>query len=428
MFMVEILAPVGNWEMLAAAIEAGADAVYFGTKLLNMRATANNFELTELNKVVDKCHENNVKAYLTINTIVFDDEIEKVKQLLDSAKDAEIDAIICWDHAVLKLAKELGFEIHLSTQASIANFEAIKQYHDLGVKRFILARELSLEQIRSIKQKIINENLDIEIETFIHGAMCVAVSGRCFVSQFLFEKSANRGSCLHPCRRTYRVTDIEEGHELELDNNYVMSAKDLCTLPFIEKLVDAGIDAFKIEGRNKTPEYVKTVVECYREVIDFYIKNKEYIDVKNKNEEFENKNKDDNIIKQFKELKEENLERLKTVFNRKFSSGFYLGLPTSHDFTDIYGSASRTRKEYIGVVRNFYSKIGVAEVKLESGELRIGDKLLVTGKTTGAKEQIIGSMEINHEKVQKAGKGKSIALKLDFIARPNDKVFNIRQE
>lgn len=414
--MVEILAPVGNWEMLAAAIDGGADAVYFGTKQLTMRISCNNFELNELRKVVQKCHEHDVKAYLTVNTLVFDDEIDKVKQILETAKEGEIDAIICWDMATLRIAKELGLEIHLSTQASVANFEAIKFYHEQGVTRFILARELSLEQIESIKEKIKEQGLNIEIETFIHGAMCVAVSGRCFLSQDLFKKSANRGSCLHPCRRSYKATDTEEGHELEINNNFILSAKDLCTLPFIEKLIDAGIDSFKIEGRHKGPEYVKTIIECYKEVIKLYEDNKEKI----------NNNKDNIKKQEFKILKEENLEKLKKVFNRKFSNGFYLGVPTADDITDIYGSAATTRKEYIGVVKNFYNKINVVEIKVESGELNKNDKILVTGTTTGAKEQILESMQINHKNIDKAKKGKNVAIKIEFTARPNDKVFVLR--
>ncbi|MBW3015727.1 U32 family peptidase [Candidatus Woesearchaeota archaeon] len=396
----EILAPAGNWEMLSAAIESGADAVYFGTKQLNMRATASNFELTELRNVVNKCHENNVKAYLTINTIIFDSELDKLKQILKQAKEADIDAIICWDIAAIKLAKELDLEIHLSTQASTANFEAIKFYNKQGVKRFILARELSLEQIKSIKQEIKNQNLDIEIETFIHGAMCVAVSGRCFTSQFLFNRSANRGDCIQPCRRSYKITDIEEGFELELNNNYVMSAKDLCTLPFIDKLIEAGIDSFKIEGRVKGPEYVKTVVQAYKEAIELA--------------------KQNNLTEQ---KKDELIKKLKTVYNRKLSSGFYLGLPTADDFTDIYGSNSKTKKTYIGFIKNFYKKINVAEIKIESEQLNKGDLLLITGPTTGAKQQLADSIEINHKPIEKAEKGQSIAVKLEFPARPNDKVF-----
>ncbi|MEA3429995.1 MAG: peptidase U32 family protein [Nanoarchaeota archaeon] len=421
----EILAPVGNWEMLSAAIEAGTDAVYFGTKQLTMRISCNNFQLTEFKKVVEKCHEHHVKAYLTVNTLVFDDEIDKVRQILESAKEANIDAIICWDMATITLAKEYNLEIHLSTQASVANFEALKEYYKLGVRRVILARELSLEQIKSIKTKIKKENLDMEIETFIHGAMCVAVSGRCFLSQDLFGKSANRGNCLQTCRRAYKATDIEEGHELEINNNFVLSAKDLCTLPFIEQLVDAGIDSFKIEGRHKGPEYVKTIIKVYKEVIEFFLNNKN--DLNNNNN---NNNQDNNQNKknqEFKELKEKGLEKLKQVFNRKFSTGFYMGTPTNEDITNIYGSASTTKKVYIGIVKNFYQKINVAEIKVESGELNTGDQLLFTGPTTGAKYQTLDSMELDHNKIKKAKKGTRIAMKLEFQARPNDKVFIIRQ-
>jgi len=401
----EILAPVGNFEMLSAAIKAGADAVYFGTKKLNMRATAGNFHLNELNKVIKICHDNNVKAYLTLNTIIFDNELDSLKQILNEAKKAKIDAIICWDMGVLKLAKELNLEIHISTQASISNFESLKFYYEAGAKRFILARELSLNQIKSIKDKIIKENLDVEIETFIHGAMCVAVSGRCFTSQFLFNRSANRGDCIQPCRRSYKVRDIEEGFELDLKNNYVMSAKDLCTIQIIDKLIEGGIDSFKIEGRVKGPDYVKTVIECYKKAIEAYY---------------------DNTLTD--KLKKELIEKLKTVYNRKFSTGFYLGVPGNTEFTDIYGSDSKNIKTYIGYVKNYYQKINVAEIKIESEKLSMGDNILVTGKTTGAKEQTVESIEIDHKKVSSALKGKSAAIKLNFTVRPKDKVFVITKK
>lgn len=392
---MELLAPVGDKEMLIAAVEAGCDSVYFGVKEFNMRANAKSFELTELASIVDYCHSKNVKAYLTLNTIIFDNELNKVKKILKIAKSVGIDAIICWDHSVIKLCNELSLDVHLSTQASVANFESLKFYASLGVKRIVLARELSLKQIQAISKKIKSEKLDIEIETFAHGAMCVAVSGRCFTSQFLFCKSANRGDCLQPCRRAYKVTDLETGDELKIENNYVMSAKDLCTLPFLDKLKQAGISAFKIEGRMRSPEYVKTVVSIYKEVL-----NNGY--------------------------KEELLDKLKTVYNRKFSSGFYFGLPTADDFTDLYGSNATTKKVFVGYVKNYFKNVNVAEIKIESSELNIGDKLMIIGPTTGVKEQIIKSMEINNQQVNKVKKSKNVGVKLEFIARINDKVFVIK--
>ncbi len=396
----ELLAPAGSWESLRAAIQAGADAVYFGIKVLNMRANAKNFEETELSKVVKECHKNKVKAYLTLNTIVYENELEKLKRVLEKAKLAEVDAIICWDHSVIKICNELGLTVHLSTQASISNSEAALFYKSLGVSRIILARECSLEQIKEINSKIKTDNQNIEIECFIHGAMCVAVSGRCLTSQFLFNKSANRGQCLQPCRRQYKVKDIETGDELYLNNNYVMSPKDLCTIPIIDKLIDAKIDCFKIEGRNRAPEYVKTVVSVYRQAIDACFEG--------------------NFTKQ---LKDKLLKKLETVYNRKFHTGFYLGTPTNDDFTDLYGSASKVQKIYIGFVKNYYKNVSVGEVKIETNEIKVGDKLMITGKSTGVLEFVNVSMEINGKKVKTGKKGDRIGIKIDKIVRPNDKVF-----
>ncbi len=398
--MVKILAPVGNHAMLASAIDAGTDEVYFGVKELNMRANAKSFDLSELKDVVKKCHDNNVKANLTLNTIIYEDELEKVDLILKTAKDAKVDAIICWDMAVLNKAFEYGLEVHLSTQASVSNFESLKFFYSQGVKRFILARELSLVQIKKIKDKVSSLSLDVEIETFMHGAMCVAVSGRCFTSQFLYNKSANRGDCLQPCRRRYRIVDLETDKELELENNFVMSAKDLCTLQFIDKLLDVGIDVFKIEGRGRSPEYVKTIVEVYKKAIQAY----------------DNKSLTD-------ELKEQLLEKLKSVYNRKLSSGFFLGLPTSDDFTDLYGSAATEKKVYVGIVKHWYGNINVAEVKLESNPLNVGDNILVQGPTTGSKEQVINSIQVDHKDIDKANQGQLVAIKLNFVVRENDKLF-----
>ena len=389
----ELLAPAGNWESLTAGVEAGCDAVYLGTKLLNMRATANNFELTELKKVVDYCHKNKVKVFVTLNTIVFDNEFEQVDKVLEAVKESKADAVICWDMGVMKRALKYDFEVHISTQMSVANSEAIKFFEDLGISRIVLARELTLEQIKNLKTKIIKE-------CFAHGAMCVAESGRCFTSQFLSGRSANRGDCLQPCRRRYNVRDVETGDELELENNYVMSPKDLCTLPILDKLVDAGIRSFKIEGRARSPEYVKTVIECYREALDS-IKNKKFD----------------------KKLANKLMKKLESVYNRKFSSGFYLGTPTADDFTDIHGSAATKKKIYAGRIKHFYDKVMVADILIESCELNINDNILVIGPTTGVIEQKADSMQINNKDVEKVEKGKHVGLKLNKKARKNDKVF-----
>ena len=396
----QLLAPAGSWESLQAAIQSGADAVYFGIKALNMRANAKNFEETELIKVVAECHKNNIKAYLTLNTIVYENELVKLKRVLEKAKLAEIDAVICWDHSVIKMCKELSLPIHLSTQASVSNSESVQFYKDIGVSRVILARECSLAQIKEINNKIKTDNQNMEIEVFIHGAMCVAVSGRCLTSQFLFNKSANRGDCLQPCRRKYIIKDVETGDELKLTNNYVMSPKDLCALPIIDKLINSGIDCFKIEGRNRAPEYVKVVVSVYRQAIDAYADGKFTKQMQNK------------LLKQ-----------LETVYNRKFHTGFYLGTPTNDDFTDLYGTASKVQKTYIGFVKNYYKNVKVAEVKIETGEVKIGDKIMVTGKSTGVLEFDNISMEINGKKVEIGKKGERVGVKVSELVRVNDKVF-----
>jgi putative protease len=392
----ELLAPAGNWEMLTAAVEAGADSVYLGVKTLNMRVNAGNFEIDELPKITEFCHKHKVKAYLALNTIIYNEELGKAEEILKKAKKASVDAVICWDPAVIVLARKQGLVIHISTQASVSNMSAVRHYHKLGAKRIVLARELSLAQIKKITEQIAKEKLDIEIETFIHGAMCVAVSGRCFTSQFLFKRSANRGDCLQPCRREYKVTDTETGDELKLDNNYVMSAKDLCALPFIDKLTDAGIRAFKIEGRCRSPEYVKTVVEVYKTALSKKLNESE---------------------------KKELLDRLNTVYNRKFSSGFYLGLPTNDDFTDIYGSNATVKKEYVGYVNDYFKKVDAAEIYIETGKIAIGDNMMITGPTTGVKEQKITSLEIDHKKIKQATTGQSIAVSIDFLVRKNDRVY-----
>ncbi|MFH1849073.1 MAG: peptidase U32 family protein, partial [archaeon] len=313
--MTELLAPAGSWPSLRAAIEAGADSVYFGVKQLNMRITTDNFDLGELKKVVSYCHEHKAKAYLTLNVIVYDEELQLIKKIIMTAKDAKIDAVICWDNAVLAECKKQKVVTHLSTQASVSNYEAVKMYAKLGVKRIILARELSISQIAAIKKRIKKDKLNVEIETFVHGAMCVAVSGRCFMSQFVFNKSANRGECYQLCRREYVVQDAENEFTLKLGNNYVMSTKDLCALPILDELVEAGIDAFKLEGRNRQPEYVKTVVTVYRQAIDAIAKKK-----------FN------------KQLVDKLMVELRKVYNRDFSQGFFLGKPLPEHFTDSYGS------------------------------------------------------------------------------------------
>jgi len=389
---IEILAPVGNHEMLSAAINSGADSIYFGISGFNMRAGAKNFMPDEMKTIVSKCHTNGLKAYLALNTIIFEHELEKVKSILKLAKDSGVDAVICYDMAVARFAEKLKIDVHISTQASVSNSSAADVYKKLGAKRIVLARECSLKDIKKIKKK------DIEIEVFIHGAMCVSESGRCFMSEHLYGKSANRGECIQPCRRAYKITDTETKKELVLDNNYVMSPKDMCTIMFIEKLIDAGINCFKIEGRNRSPEYVKITVEVYKQAIELYSQKKLTLAKK-------------------KQL----YKKLQKVYNRGFSDGFYMGKPIG-DWAESYGSQSTMVKEYVGYVVNYFKTPKVAEIKLQSGHVKLGDKILIIGPTTGCVEEKITSMQVNKKPIKSAKKPGTFALKIPLV-RKNDKVY-----
>jgi len=394
MAKVELLSPAGDFASLRAAVENGADAVYFGINKLNMRAAAKNFSLSEIKKVTDYCHKNKVKAYLTLNTIIYDNEIKTAEKILKKAKQVKVDAIIAWDIAVLNLCKKLKLKIHLSTQANVTNSEEIKFYKNLGVKRINLARELSLKQIISIKKQ------NIQLEAFAHGALCVSISGRCFISQSLYNKSANRGECLQPCRREYEIKDKETKFKLDLGNDYVLSPKDLCTLPILDKIIKAKVDALKIEGRNRSPEYVAVVTRVYREAIDAY------------------------YDKKFnKKLVDKLMKELKKVYNRGFSTNFYLGIPDKKTYTDKYGSKATKKKVYVGYVKNCYKKIKVAEIKIEANSVKVGDNLLIIGNKTGVKEEKVKSIEINHKKLKQAKKGQRVAIKFKNLVRENDKVY-----
>jgi len=398
-----LLSPVGSWEMLSSAINAGADAVYLGIKGLNMRDSgAKNFSVSDLKKISTICHAKKVQVYLTVNTIVYENEIKKVEKILIESKKSNIDAIIAWDFAVISLCKKYDIPIYLSTQASVSNFQAIKQYYELGIKRFVLARECTLSQVKEITKKAKKLDKSIQIEIFIHGAMCVSVSGRCFLSQFLYgdKTSANRGKCIQPCRRSYIIKDPETEKELEVHNNYILSPKDLCTLPFIDKLILSGVHIFKIEGRGRSPEYVSVVTSCYRKAIDAYY------------------NHTLNLS-----LKEELIEKLKTVYNKGFSSGFYLGKPIN-EFAETYGSLATKKKTYIAKILNIYKKINVAEIKLENGPLKIGDTILFIGKNTGVYEQKITSMQkdVSHP-LKIANKGDIVAIKLEKLIEKQDLIY-----
>ena len=385
MIKYELLAPAGNFPMLVAAINAGANAVYFGLKEFSMRATAKNFTIKDLDKIEKICKPKNIQRYLTINTIIYNEEIKQLEKVIKKVK-GKVDAIICWDMAVINLCNEYKIPFFISTQASISNIEAAKFYKNLGAKRIVLARELNLKQIKEISKVI-------DVECFCHGAMCVSVSGRCFTSQFLFNKSANRGECLHPCRRTYQVKD-EEGNELKVNNSRIFSAKDLCTLPFIEKMKQAGITSFKIEGRNRDARYVDIVVKIYRKAIDKKLTEQE--------------------LKQ-------SIEELRKVYNRKFSSGFYNKIPTSDDFTNTENSEATEKKHFVGKVLHYFSKLGVATIKVAS-QIKVGDNIIIIGKTTGIEKAKIEQIEIKNKPVQKAKKGDEIGIKLKKV-RKNDEVY-----
>lgn len=384
----ELLAPAGDFSTLTAAVKAGADAVYFGLKEFSMRDNAKNFSIEDLEKINEICGAK-VKKYLTLNVIIYNEEIEKVEEILKKVK-GKVDAIICWDLSVINLVRKYKIPFHVSTQASVSNSEAAKFYKDLGAERVVLARELNLKQIQEISKVI-------PVECFIHGAMCVAVSGRCFMSQELFGRSANRGQCTQVCRRSYKITD-EEGRELKINRNTVMSAKDLCALPFMDKLKDAGIVSFKIEGRNRDARYVDTVVRAYRKALDR------------------------DLTKE--EIKKELIE-LGKVYNRGFSSGFYLRVPTNDDFSKVENSAATTKKKFVGKVTHYYPKVSVGTVLLSTGEINVGDEINIIGNSTGIEKIKIESLEINNKKVNKAVKGEEVGILLPRV-RVNDDVYVIK--
>ena len=397
---IELLAPAGDWSCLKTAVENGADAVYFGIKNMNMRDKAGNFEISELPVVMRYLHEHYKKGYLTLNTIFYNSELEKLKTVIFAAKAAGVDAVICWDMAVFNLAKEAGIPLHISTQASVSNYEAFEFYSDLGADRIILARECSLSDISEIAKKAEEEGVDCEIEAFVHGAMCVSVSGRCFLSAETFVRSGNRGQCLQPCRRLYRITDVEdEENSYVLGHDYILSPKDLCSIEILPELIEAGITSFKIEGRMRPPEYVKTTVSCYRKALDA-IESGDYS----------------------AELAAELKIDLAKTYNRGFSKGFYMGLET--DWISE-GPSSGESKEYCGDVVNYYKKIGVAEFIIRAGSLKSGDKILVYGKTTPADYCIVEEIQIEHEAVESVEKGQRCGIKLPFVVRPGDKLFRI---
>lgn len=403
----EIMAPVGSRESLAAAIQAGADSVYFGVGQLNMRShSANHFTLDDLHDIVAICQEHNMKTYLTVNTIIYDIDLDTMRQIIDAARIAGVSAVIASDVAVMAYCRQVGVEVHLSTQLNISNVEAMKfyaQFADVSV----LARELTMPQVKHIHeqieaQHIVGPNGDpIRIEMFCHGALCMAVSGKCYMSLDAANRSANRGQCVQVCRRSYTVTDNETGHQLEIDNKYVMSPKDLKTIRFIDKMMDAGVRVFKIEGRARGPEYVYTVVSCYKEAIRAVL--------------------DGSFTEERKDAWD---ERLATVFNRGFWDGYYQG-QTMGEWNDSYGSLATERKVLVGKVTKYFSRLGVGEIAVQASTFKQGDKLLITGNTTGAMYLHATEIHSDNGVISEAPQHTLVSVPVPDKVRPNDKVFRI---
>jgi putative protease len=403
----EIMAPVGSWESLTAAIQAGADSVYFGVDKLNMRSQSTiNFTFDDLKKIVDQCNKHKVKTYLTLNTVIYDHDIPLMRDLIETAKENKLTAIIASDMAAVNFANARGVEVHISTQLNVSNLEAVKFYSKFA-DVIVLARELSLLQVAHIAKAIEDENIygpsgkPLRLELFVHGALCMAISGKCYLSLHEYNKSANRGSCLQLCRRSYIVTDKENNRELEIDNQYIMSPKDLCTIDFLNKVLDAGVKVLKIEGRARSPEYVKTVVECYNEAIHAYL--------------------DGSFDKTKTEVWK---ERLSTVFNRGFWDGYYLGR-TMGEWSNVYGSKATKKKIYIGKGMNYFSNLKVAEFLVESGSLKVGDEIMITGPTTGIIETTITEIRIDLQSVKEAKKGERFSMLIDQHIRRSDKLYKL---
>ena len=403
----EIMAPVGSRESLAAAIQAGADSIYFGIENLNMRArSSNSFTINDLKDSAKICDENGLKSYLTINTIIYDNDISLMHIIVDAAKEAGISAVIAADVAVMTYCRKVGQEVHLSTQLNISNAEALKFYAQFA-DVVVLARELNLKQVSEIYRQIVEDKIQgpngelIRIEMFCHGALCMAVSGKCYLSLNEMNESANRGACMQICRRAYLVKDKESDIELEIDNQYIMSPKDLKTIHFMDEMIEAGVRVFKIEGRARGPEYVRTVVECYKQAIHSYL---------------------DGTFS--KEKISEWDERLKTVFNRGFWNGYYLGQRLG-EWSRNYGSEATERKVYVGKGIKYFSNIGVAEFLVEASEFKVGDKLLITGPTTGALFLTPDEARVNLKSVNLIKKGQHVSFKVPDKIRPSDKLYKL---
>lgn len=415
----EIMAPVGSHESLAAALRAGADSIYFGIENLNMRAhSASTFTIDDLHSISEKCRLCGVKSYLTVNTIIYEEDLDLMRQILDAAKQASISAVIASDVAVMTYCNKIGQEVHLSTQLNISNIEALKFYAQFA-DVVVLARELNIDQVSSIYKQIVEENIcgpsgkQIRIEMFCHGALCMAISGKCYLSLNNLGRSANRGECMQICRRSYTVRDRETNIELDVDNKYIMSPKDLKTIRFINRMMSAGVRVFKIEGRARGAEYVDTVVRCYREAIDAVLEDNPTLDCAKKDWEHFTEEK-----------KDEWDERLSTVFNRGFWDGYYQGQRLG-EWTSYHGSEATEKKVYCAKGMRYYSKLQVAEFKVEATPLHVGDKILITGPTTGAIYTTVTEMRFDLKPVDVAKQGWRVSIPVDKKIRPSDKLFII---
>lgn len=401
------MAPVGSYESLMAAIQGGAGSVYFGVGKLNMRSkSSQNFTLDDLQQIASICYENNVKSYVTINTVVYDEELAEMHQLVDAVKNNGITAVIASDQAVIQYARKRGVEVHMSTQTNITNIEAVKYYAQFA-DVMVTARELNIDQVAAITKSIHEQQIKgpsgdlVRIEIFVHGALCMAVSGKCYLSLDLMNSSANRGACLQPCRRAYKVEDSEGQIEMEVDNKYIMSPKDLNTIAFLDKILDAGVEVLKIEGRGRSPEYVKTVTQVYHEAVEA-IQKGIYTPA----------------------LAAALNERLKKVYNRGFWDGYYLGRKLG-EWTEQYGSQATQQKVYVGKINNFFQQLNVAEIKMETQSLSIGDQILVMGPTTGVYEDQLTEIRVDLKPVEETVKGEHCSIAVKTLLRRGDKVYKL---
>ena len=405
---IELMSPAGDFTSMQAAIDNGADSIYFGVEQLNMRARASmNFTLDDLPEISRRCSEKGVRTYLTLNTIIYDHDLSLIKTLLDKAKAANLTAVIAMDQAVISYARQIGMEVHISTQINITNIETVK-FYALFADTMVMSRELSMSQIKKICDQIVKEQVKgpsgnlVEVEIFGHGALCMAVSGKCYLSLHSANSSANRGACKQNCRKKYTVIDQETGFEIELDNEYMMSPKDLCTISFLDQIVEAGVSVLKIEGRGRAPEYVATVTKCYREAIDSIA---------------------DGTYNQEKVA--EWMKQLETVYNRGFWGGYYLGQELG-EWSAENGSAATQKKVYIGKGRHFYPKSNVAEFLIEAYDLTVGDRVLIQGPTTGSQEMVLEAMRVDEKPdAEKATKSDVVTFTTEFKVRPSDKLYKI---